>query len=188
MEIQKALLRSSGSFFTWSRTQPPTSIVACAVFLVVPFTDALLTYLLRAIRFWRRHHRRFNSTYEQVFCLNEKQRFQFELGTNKIRNLGRHLPSLGDCCAHAAGHLGNTFWPRPGSYRELVKKDQLYIFPADLPISGADKTAIGGQRVESPFKYSFKTETMAPRRKIECMSGLGRDPGTGSSGRCAASP
>jgi hypothetical protein len=28
-----------------------------------------------------------NSTYEQVFCLNEKQTFQFELGTNKIRPL-----------------------------------------------------------------------------------------------------
>src|ERR1700722_7632999 len=40
MEIQKAPLRSSASSITWSRTLPSTIIVACAVFLVVPSTDA----------------------------------------------------------------------------------------------------------------------------------------------------
>ncbi|HWO27252.1 MAG TPA: hypothetical protein VNO32_00480, partial [Candidatus Acidoferrum sp.] len=43
-----------------------------------------------------------NSKYEQVFCLNEEQTFPFELGTNKIIYLGRHLPSLRDCCAYPA--------------------------------------------------------------------------------------
>jgi oxalate decarboxylase len=49
---------------------------------------------------------------------------------------------------------------------KLVRKEQLYIFPADLPLSLAqDKAAIGGQRVESPIKYTFKMEAMAPTRK-----------------------
>ena len=38
----------------------------------------------------------------QAFCLNEKQTFPFELGTNKTMYLGRHLPSLRDCRAYAA--------------------------------------------------------------------------------------
>jgi oxalate decarboxylase len=49
---------------------------------------------------------------------------------------------------------------------KLVKSPSLYIFPADLPLSLAqDKAAIGGQRVESPFQYTFKMEAMAPTRK-----------------------
>jgi oxalate decarboxylase len=49
---------------------------------------------------------------------------------------------------------------------KLVRKEELYIFPADLPLSLAqDKAAIGGQRVESPIKYTFKMEAMAPTRK-----------------------
>jgi oxalate decarboxylase len=49
---------------------------------------------------------------------------------------------------------------------KLPKKEQLYIFPADLPQSLAqDKAAIGGRRVESPFKYTFKMEAMAPTRR-----------------------
>ncbi len=49
---------------------------------------------------------------------------------------------------------------------KLVKSPSLYIFPADLPLTLAqDKAAIGGQRVASPFKYTFKMEAMAPTRK-----------------------
>ncbi len=49
---------------------------------------------------------------------------------------------------------------------KLVKSPSLYIFPADLPLTLAqDKAAIGGQRVESPFKYTFRMEAMAPTRK-----------------------
>jgi oxalate decarboxylase len=49
---------------------------------------------------------------------------------------------------------------------KLVKSPSLYIFPADLPLSLAqDKSAVGGRRVESPFKYTFKMEAMAPTRK-----------------------
>jgi oxalate decarboxylase len=49
---------------------------------------------------------------------------------------------------------------------KLVKKDSLYIFPADMPLSLAqDKASIGGRRAESPLKYTFKLEAMAPTRK-----------------------
>src|ERR1700682_5579934 len=44
--------------------------------------------------------------------------------------------------------------------------DELYIFPADLPGSLAqDKAAVGGKRVESPIRYTFKMEAMAPTKK-----------------------
>ncbi|HTC64590.1 MAG TPA: cupin domain-containing protein [Candidatus Saccharimonadales bacterium] len=49
---------------------------------------------------------------------------------------------------------------------KVVKSAQLYIFPANLPLSLAqDKMAIGGRRVESPFQYTFKLEAMPPTRK-----------------------
>jgi oxalate decarboxylase len=49
---------------------------------------------------------------------------------------------------------------------KLVRKEELYIFAADLPLSLAqDKAAIGGQRVESPIQYTFKMEAMNPTRK-----------------------
>src|SRR5246127_1116042 len=39
---------------------------------------------------------------------------------------------------------------------KIVRKESLYIFPADLPLSLAkDKAVIGGQRVESPLQYTF---------------------------------
>jgi oxalate decarboxylase len=47
-----------------------------------------------------------------------------------------------------------------------LPKEELYIFPAKLPLSLAqDKAAIGGSRVASPFQYTFKMEAMAPTRK-----------------------
>ena len=49
---------------------------------------------------------------------------------------------------------------------KIVKSPSLYIFPADLPLTLAqDKASIGGQRVASPFKYTFRMEAMAPTRK-----------------------
>jgi oxalate decarboxylase len=51
---------------------------------------------------------------------------------------------------------------------KIVKKPSLYIFPANLPLPLAqDKAAIGGQRVASPLKYTFKLEAMAPTRKTD---------------------
>ncbi len=48
----------------------------------------------------------------------------------------------------------------------IVRKESLYIFPADLPLSLAqDKAAVGGQRAASPFQYTFKLSEMAPTRK-----------------------
>jgi oxalate decarboxylase len=47
-----------------------------------------------------------------------------------------------------------------------LPKQELYIFPANLPFSLAqDKAAIGGRRVESPVPYTFKMSAMAPTRK-----------------------
>jgi oxalate decarboxylase len=47
-----------------------------------------------------------------------------------------------------------------------LPKDQLYIFPADLPRSlSEDKAAIGGRSVESSIQYTFKMSAMAPTRK-----------------------
>jgi oxalate decarboxylase len=47
-----------------------------------------------------------------------------------------------------------------------LPKEELYIFPADLPASLAqDKAAIGGRSVESPLQYTFKMATMPPTKK-----------------------
>ena len=44
-----------------------------------------------------------------------------------------------------------------------LPKEQLYIFPAELPQSlAADKAAIGGSRVQAPQQYTFKMGSMAP--------------------------
>ena len=48
---------------------------------------------------------------------------------------------------------------------KIVRRESLYIFPADLPLSLArDKAAIGGQRVASSLQYTFKMSEMAPTR------------------------
>jgi oxalate decarboxylase len=47
-----------------------------------------------------------------------------------------------------------------------LPKDELYIFPADLPRSLAeDRAAVGGRNVQAPQQYTFKMEAMAPTRK-----------------------
>jgi oxalate decarboxylase len=44
--------------------------------------------------------------------------------------------------------------------------NELFIFPADLPRSlEQDKAAAGGSAVESPIRYTFKMEAMAPTKK-----------------------
>jgi oxalate decarboxylase len=44
-----------------------------------------------------------------------------------------------------------------------LPKEQMYIFPADLPQSlAADRAAIGGSRVQAPQQYTFKMGSMAP--------------------------
>jgi oxalate decarboxylase len=51
---------------------------------------------------------------------------------------------------------------------ELTKlpKEQLYIFPGTIPPSlAADRDAIGGKSVESPYRYTFHLESMAPTKK-----------------------
>jgi oxalate decarboxylase len=44
--------------------------------------------------------------------------------------------------------------------------DELYIFPATLPASlSQDKAAVDGKTLESPIRYTFKMEAMAPTKK-----------------------
>ena len=74
---------------------------------------------------------------------------------------------LSETIAHTPRNiLAKNFGLDKETIAKIVKKEQLYIFPAALPVSLAqDKAAIGGRRVESPFKYTFKMEAMAPTRK-----------------------
>ncbi len=74
---------------------------------------------------------------------------------------------LSETIAHTPRNiLAKNFGLDKETIAKLVRKEQLYIFPADLPLSLAqDKAAIGGQRMESPIKYTFKMEGMAPTRK-----------------------
>jgi oxalate decarboxylase len=47
-----------------------------------------------------------------------------------------------------------------------LPKEELYIFPADLPRSLAqDKAAVGGRSVASPIQYTFKMSAMAPTKQ-----------------------
>ncbi|HEY0162330.1 MAG TPA: cupin domain-containing protein, partial [Edaphobacter sp.] len=54
------------------------------------------------------------------------------------------------------------------SPEEVAKlpKDELYIFPADLPKSLVeDRASVGGKSVEAQQQYTFKMEAMAPTKK-----------------------
>src|ERR1700758_2663071 len=47
-----------------------------------------------------------------------------------------------------------------------LPKEQLYIFPGDLPGSlEADRAAVGGRAVEAPQQYTFKMSSMPPTKK-----------------------
>lgn len=64
--------------------------------------------------------------------------------------------------------LAQNFGIDMGVIQKIVKSPSLYIFPADLPLSLAqDKASIGGARVASPLKYTFRMEAMAPTRKTD---------------------
>jgi oxalate decarboxylase len=48
----------------------------------------------------------------------------------------------------------------------MLPKDEMFIFPADLPGSlEEDRLAVGGKSVESKTDYTFKMEAMAPTKK-----------------------
>src|SRR5260370_1942330 len=65
--------------------------------------------------------------------------------------------------------LAKNFGLEKETVAKLVKSPSLYIFPADLPLSLAqDKSAVGGRRLQSPFKYTFKMEAIAPSPKTSC--------------------
>ena len=73
---------------------------------------------------------------------------------------------LSETIAHTPRNiLAKNFGLDKETIAKIVRKEELYIFPAHLPLSLAqDKAAIGGQRVESPIQYTFKMSTMAPTR------------------------
>ena len=48
-----------------------------------------------------------------------------------------------------------------------LPKEQLYIFPGTVPQSlAADRAAVGGRSVESPYQYTFHTDSMKPTKQI----------------------
>ena len=74
---------------------------------------------------------------------------------------------LSETIAHTPRNiLAKNFGLDKETIAKVVRKEQLYIFPATLPQSLAqDKAAIGGRRVESPIQYTFKMSTMPPTKK-----------------------
>ncbi len=74
---------------------------------------------------------------------------------------------LSETIAHTPRNiLAKNFGLDKETIDKIVRSPSLYIFPAKLPQSLAqNKAEIGGRRVESPFKYTFKMEAMAPTRK-----------------------
>jgi oxalate decarboxylase len=74
---------------------------------------------------------------------------------------------LSETIAHTPRNiLAKNFGLDKDVITKLSRSDELYIFPASLPLSLAqDKAAIGGQRVESPIKYTFRMEAMTPTRE-----------------------
>ena len=73
---------------------------------------------------------------------------------------------LSETIAHTPRNiLAKNFGLDKETIAKIVRKEQLYIFPADLPLSLAqDKASIGGQRVASPYQYTFKMSTMPATR------------------------
>jgi oxalate decarboxylase len=61
--------------------------------------------------------------------------------------------------------LSQNFSLDAGALAKLPKQE-LYIFPGTIPPSLAqDRAAIGGRSVESPYRYTFHLESMAPTKK-----------------------
>src|ERR1700739_1768065 len=73
---------------------------------------------------------------------------------------------LSETIAHTPRNvLAKNFGLNKEIIDKIVRRESLYIFPAELPLSLArDKAAIGGQRVASSLQYTFKMSEMAPTR------------------------
>jgi len=75
---------------------------------------------------------------------------------------------LSDWVAHTPPSVLSKNLGLPQSALKKLPDRNLYIFPAGLPASLAeDKAAVGGQRVESPYQYTFKMEAMAPTKQTK---------------------
>jgi oxalate decarboxylase len=75
---------------------------------------------------------------------------------------------LSDWVAHTPPSVLSRNLHLPESVLKKFPNKNLYIFPADLPASlEADKAAVGGRRVESPYQYIFKMEAMAATKQTK---------------------
>jgi oxalate decarboxylase len=72
---------------------------------------------------------------------------------------------LSDWIAHTPREILSKNFGLDRNALAKLPTDGLYIFPADLPLSLAqDRAAVGGMRVESPIKYTFKMAAMPPKQ------------------------
>jgi oxalate decarboxylase len=70
---------------------------------------------------------------------------------------------LSEWIAHTPGLVLSKNFGLDKAALAKLPKDAMYIFPADLPKTLAqDRTAVGGQSVQSPTQYTFRMESMAP--------------------------
>ena len=73
---------------------------------------------------------------------------------------------LSDWVRHTPPSVLSKNFGLPQSALKNLPNKNLYIFPGDLPASLAqDKAAVGGRRVESPYQYTFRMESMAPTKQ-----------------------
>jgi oxalate decarboxylase len=73
---------------------------------------------------------------------------------------------LSEWVAHTPPEVLSKNFGLPESALSTLPTGSLYIFPADLPKSLVeDRTAVGGQKVQSPIQYTFKMEAMAPTKR-----------------------
>jgi oxalate decarboxylase len=73
---------------------------------------------------------------------------------------------ISEWMAHTPPDVLSKNFGLPASALANLPTGSLYIFPADLPKSSAeDKAAVGGQSVQSPIRYTFKMEAMAPTKR-----------------------
>jgi oxalate decarboxylase len=73
---------------------------------------------------------------------------------------------LSDWLRHTPPSVLSKNFGLPLSAIKKLPDRNLYIFPADVPLSLAqDKAAVGGRQVESPYQYTFRMEAMTPTKQ-----------------------
>jgi oxalate decarboxylase len=73
---------------------------------------------------------------------------------------------LSDWVAHTPPSVLSKNLSLPENALKKLPTRNLYIFPADLPLSlERDKAAVGGRPAESPYQYTFRMDAMAPTKQ-----------------------